>query len=145
MKFHIRTRLIESFRTIFRTWWCGEEKLHFTPFHTLLQLKRDDARFHTLGGSWSFERGTDRYLVAGFWGIGKIWRPCDLRYRSYKRLYTHGHTHTQTHAHKAINIYDESGFFHVSQCFFFNLSVFFPCITVFFMNQYFRVSPGVYT
>ena len=45
VKFHIRTRLIESFRTIFRTWWCGEEKLHFPPFHTLHQLKRDEALF----------------------------------------------------------------------------------------------------
>ena len=43
VKFHIRTRLIESFRTIFRTWWCGEEKLHFTPVHTLRQLKRNEA------------------------------------------------------------------------------------------------------
>ena len=42
-KFHIRTRLIESFLTTFRTWWCGEEKLHFTPVHTLRQLKRDEA------------------------------------------------------------------------------------------------------
>ena len=43
VKFDIRTRLIESFPTIFRTWWCGEEKLHFTPIHTLRQLKRDEA------------------------------------------------------------------------------------------------------
>ena len=43
VKFHIRTRLIENFRTIFRTWWCGEEKLHFTPVHTLHQLKHDEA------------------------------------------------------------------------------------------------------
>ena len=41
VKFHIRTRLIERFPTIFRTWWCGEEKLHFTPVHTLRQLKHD--------------------------------------------------------------------------------------------------------
>ena len=27
VKFHIRNRLIESFPTIFRMWWCGEEKL----------------------------------------------------------------------------------------------------------------------
>ena len=46
VKFHIRTRLIEGFPTIFRTWRCSEEKLHFTPFHTLRQLKRDEARFH---------------------------------------------------------------------------------------------------
>ena len=43
VKFHIRTRLIESFPTIFQTWLCGEEKLHFTPVHTLRQLKRDEA------------------------------------------------------------------------------------------------------
>ena len=49
VKFHIRTRLIESFPTIFRTWWCGEEKLHFTPVHTLRQLKRDKALFPPLG------------------------------------------------------------------------------------------------
>ena len=42
VKFHSRTRLIESFRTIFRMWWCGEEKLHFTPVHTLRQLKCDE-------------------------------------------------------------------------------------------------------
>ena len=68
VKFHIRTRLIESFPTIFRTWWSAEEKLHFTPFHTLRQLKRDKARFHLFGGSQSFERGTVRYLDAGFFG-----------------------------------------------------------------------------
>ena len=51
VKFHILTRLIESYPMIFRTWWCGEEKLHFTPFHTLHQLKRDEARFHHFGGS----------------------------------------------------------------------------------------------
>ena len=34
VKFHIRTRLIESFPS-FRFWCCAEEKLHFTPFHTL--------------------------------------------------------------------------------------------------------------
>ena len=43
VKFHIRTRLIESFLTIFRTWWCAQQKLHITPVHTLRQLKRDKA------------------------------------------------------------------------------------------------------
>ena len=33
---------------IFRTWWCGEEKLHFTPVHTLRQLTRDEALFPPL-------------------------------------------------------------------------------------------------
>ena len=49
VKFHIRTRLIESFRTLLRSWWCAEEKLHFTPFHTLRQLKRDETLFPPLG------------------------------------------------------------------------------------------------
>ena len=35
VKFHIRTRLIESFPTTYWLWWCAEEKLHFTPVHTL--------------------------------------------------------------------------------------------------------------
>ena len=43
VKLHIRTQLIESFPTTFWTWWCGKEKLHFTPVHTLCQLKRDEA------------------------------------------------------------------------------------------------------
>ena len=51
VKFHIQTRLIESFAMIFWTWLCGEEKLHFIPFHTLRQLKRDEARFHHFGRS----------------------------------------------------------------------------------------------
>ena len=49
VKFHIRNRLFESFPTIFRTWWCGEGKLHFTPVNTLRQLKRDEALFPPLG------------------------------------------------------------------------------------------------
>ena len=51
VKLHIRTCLIESFPMTFRTWWCAEEKLHFTPVHTLRQLKRDEMRFHHFGGS----------------------------------------------------------------------------------------------
>ena len=68
VKFHIRTRLNEGFPTIFWTWWCGKEKLHFTQVHTLRQLKRDKALFHHFGGSQSFERDTGRYLYAGFFG-----------------------------------------------------------------------------
>ena len=48
VKFHIRPRLIDSFPTIFRTWWCGAEQLHFTPVHILPQLKRDEARIPPL-------------------------------------------------------------------------------------------------
>ena len=43
VKFYIRTRLIERFLSTFRSLCCAEEKLHFTPFHTLRQLKRDEA------------------------------------------------------------------------------------------------------
>ena len=103
VKFHIRTRLIEVFPTIFRTWWCGEEKLHFTPFHTLRQLKRDEVLFPPLGRVVEFRVRYRQIPVRRFWGVGKIWRPCDLRSRSYKCLYTH--RHTLTHAHRAINIY----------------------------------------
>ena len=102
MKFHIRTRLIESFRTISRTWLFGEEKFHFPPFHTLRQLKRDEMRFHHLGGSYSFKRGTVRKLNAGFGGVGKIWRPSNLWSRSYKRLELHTQTHRHTHTRRLI-------------------------------------------
>ena len=45
VKFYIRTRLIENFPTAYRSWSCVEEKLHFPPFHTLHQLKHDEALF----------------------------------------------------------------------------------------------------
>ena len=48
VKFHIQTWLIESFPTTYRFWKCAEEKLHFTPVHTLRQLKRDEALFPPL-------------------------------------------------------------------------------------------------
>ena len=99
VKFQIRTRLIESFPTIFRSWWCGEEKSHFTPFHTLRQLKRDEALFPPLRRVVEFRARYRQIPVRGFWGVGKIWRPCDLRSRSYRRLYTYTHTHTHTHTH----------------------------------------------
>ena len=99
VKFHIQTRLIESFPTIFRTWLRAEEKLHFPPFHTLSQLKRDKALFPPLGSVIEFRARYRQRPVSGFLGVGKIWRQCDLRSRSYKRLYTHTQTHTRTHAH----------------------------------------------
>ena len=99
VKFHIRTGLIYSFPTIFRSWWCAEEKLHFTPVHTLRQLKLDEALFLPLRRVVEFRAMYRQIPVRGFLGVGKIWRPCDLWSRSYKRLYTHTHTHTHTHAH----------------------------------------------
>ena len=99
VKFHIRTRLIESFQTMCGTWCCADEKLHFTPFHTLHQLKRDEALFPPLGRVVEFRARYRQIPGRGFrGGLGKIWRPCDQRPRSYKRLFTHGHTHTHAHA-----------------------------------------------
>ena len=68
VKFHIRTRLIEGFPTIFRTWWCDEEKLHFTPVHTLRQLKRDEALFASLGRVVEFRARYRQIPVRGFRG-----------------------------------------------------------------------------
>ena len=96
VKFHIRTRLIESFPTIFLSWWGAEEKLHFTQFHTLRQLKCDEGLFPPLGRVVEFRARNRQIPGRGFWGVGRIWRLCDLRSRSYKRLHTHGHTHTHT-------------------------------------------------
>ena len=48
VKFHIRTRLIESFSMAFRFLCCAKEKLHFTPVHTLHQLKCDEGVFPPL-------------------------------------------------------------------------------------------------
>ena len=48
VKFHIRTRLIESFATTYWLWWCTEEKWHFTPVHTLCQLKHYEGLFPPL-------------------------------------------------------------------------------------------------
>ena len=89
VKLHIRTQLIESFPMTFRSWWCAEEKLHFTPFHTLCQLKRDEALIPPLGRVVDFRARYRQIPGRGFLGVSKIWRPCDLRSGSYKRLYTH--------------------------------------------------------
>ena len=66
VKFHIRTRLFESFPQTFRYCWRAEGKLHFTPFHTLRQLKRDKALVSPLQRVTEFERGTLRKLHADF-------------------------------------------------------------------------------
>ena len=96
VKFHIRTRLIKSFPTIFWTWWCGKEKFHFTSFHTLCQLKRDEMLFPPLWRVVEFQARYCQIPVRGFLGVGKIWRLCNLQSGSYKGLYTHWHTHTRT-------------------------------------------------
>ena len=68
VKFHIRTRLIESFATIFRNWCCAKEKLHFTPFHTLRQRKCDEALFPPLGRAVEFRARYRQIPGRRFWG-----------------------------------------------------------------------------
>ena len=102
VKLHIRTRLIKSFPSTFQFWCCAKEKLPFTPFHTLRQLKRDEALFPPLGSVVEFRARYRQIPVRGFWGVGKIWRPCDLRSRCCKRLLTYTRTHTHTHTRQLI-------------------------------------------
>ena len=107
VKFHIRTRLIESFPMILRTWWCTKEKLHFTPFHTLRQLKHNEALFPPLGRVVEFRARYRQIPVSGFWGYAKF---VDRATYSLGAIsvctHTHAraHTHTLTHAHKVINM-----------------------------------------
>ena len=48
VKLHIQCQPIESFSTTYGSWKFAEEKLHFTPVHTLCQLKRDKGLFPPL-------------------------------------------------------------------------------------------------
>ena len=57
VKFHIRTRLIGSFPSTYQSWSCAEEKFHFTPVHTLRQLKRDEGLFPPLSISLADRNG----------------------------------------------------------------------------------------
>ena len=57
VKFHIRTRLIESFPLTYCLWRCAEENLHFTPVHTLRQLERDEKLFAHLIESYATASG----------------------------------------------------------------------------------------
>ena len=68
MKFQIRARLIDSFPSTFRFWCCAKEKLHFTPFHTLRPLKRDEALFPPLGRVVEFRARYRQIPVRGFGG-----------------------------------------------------------------------------
>ena len=102
VKLHIRTRLIESFSTTYDPLSRAEEKLLFTPVHTLRHLKRDEGLFPPLERVIEFRARYRQIPGRGFFGVGKIWRPCNLWSRSYKRLYTHKHTHTRTHKRRII-------------------------------------------
>ena len=95
VKFYIGTRLIESFRTIFRTWWCGDEKLHFTPVHSLRQLKRDEGLFPPLPISLADRNGL-KNLHRQI--LGRVWSLVAIHAEILPHLaFTHTHTHTHTH------------------------------------------------
>ena len=81
MKLHIRTWLIESFSTIFWTWWCAVEKLRFTPFHALCQLKREEALFPPLGRIVRFRVRYGEKTACRFWGWAKFGERATLRLR----------------------------------------------------------------
>ena len=65
---------------------------HLTPTEAL-----SDALFPPLQRVVEFRVRYRQIPVRGFLGVGKIWSPCDLRSRSYKRFKVHTHTHTHTH------------------------------------------------
>ena len=96
MKFHIRTRLIESFPTTYWLWWCAEEKWHFTPVHTLRQLKCDEGLFPPLRISLADRnvlKNLPRQIFSACVKFGG--NPC--RDVETVRFYTHRHTDTYTH------------------------------------------------
>ena len=70
VKLHIGTQLIESFLMMYSLWRCAEEKLHFTPVHTLRQLKRDEALFPPLGRVVEFRATYRQIPVRGFFFFG---------------------------------------------------------------------------
>ena len=72
VKFHIPTRLIESFPTIFRTWWCAEENFHFTTVPTFRQLKRDEALIPLLRRVVEFRAGVRVGNCRKDWGWDKF-------------------------------------------------------------------------
>ena len=93
VKFHIRTRLIGSFPSMYRSWSCAEEKLHFTPVHILRQLKRDKGLFPPLPISLAGRnvlKNLPRQIFSACVKFGG--NPCgDV---NTLRFYTHTHTHT---------------------------------------------------
>ena len=103
VKLHIRTRLIESFPTTYWLGWCAEEKLHFTPVHTLCQLKRYEALFPPLQISVACRNGL-KNLPRQFFFPGNflvcVWSLVAIRAEMSTHLaFTHTHTHTYTHTH----------------------------------------------
>ena len=100
VKFHIRTRLIESFPTTYWLWWCAEEKWHFTPVDILRQLKRDEGLFPpfriSLAGR-NVLKNLPRQIFSACVKFGG--NPCgDVDTLGfYTDTQTHRHTHTRIH------------------------------------------------
>ena len=85
VKFHVRTRLIESFPATFLFWCCPEKSCtahHFTLYANWSVTKRC---FHHLEGRRVSSK-VPADTCTPVLGVGKIWRPCDLRSMGYKGL-----------------------------------------------------------
>ena len=89
VKFHIRTLLNESFPATYRFWKCARAKLHFTPVHTLCQLKHDKALFPPLRRVVEFRARYGKKTARRF-GVGQIWTVCDSRLRKNSASYLFG-------------------------------------------------------
>ena len=101
VKLHIRTHLIKSFPTTYWLWWCAEEKWHFTPVHTLRQLKRDKVLFPPLPISLADRNGLKnlpRQIFSACVNFGG--NPCrdvdTLGFYTDRQTDRHTHTHTYT-------------------------------------------------
>ena len=104
VKLHIRTRLIKSFPTKYWLWWCAEEKWHFTPVHTLRQLKHDEGLFPPLPISLADRNGLKNLPRQIFSACVKFGgNPC--RNVDTLRFYRQTHTDTQTHTHTRVKLY----------------------------------------
>ena len=106
VKFHIRTRLIQSFAMTYWSWWCAKEKLHFTPVHTLCQLKCDEALFPPLPINLADRNGLKNLPRQIFSACVKFGgNPCrDVETLCfYTHRHTHRHTDAQTHRHTCTN------------------------------------------
>ena len=99
LKFHIQTRLIESFPTTYWLWWCTEEKWHFTPVHTLRQLKCDEGLFPPLRISLAC-RNVLKNLPRQIFSACVEFGGNPYRYADTLGFYTHRHTHRHTHIHE---------------------------------------------
>ena len=81
---------IKSFPTTYSSWRYAEEKLHFTPVHTLRQLKRDEALFPPLPISLADRNGLKNLPRQMFSACVKFGgNPC--RDVDTLRFYTHTH------------------------------------------------------